>query len=106
VTTSNSQPAIVVLQLGGEIDVATAPNAYERLVAVAPPAGAVVALDLSKVLFIDSRGASMLLDFQEYLDVMGCRFTLVNPSPQVIRVLTMLGLTDTFHTEYGSVTAT
>jgi anti-anti-sigma regulatory factor len=38
----------------------------------------------------------MLLRIQHYLDAMECRLTLVDPSAPVIRVLTLLGLTEQF----------
>jgi anti-anti-sigma factor len=55
-----------------------------------------VTLDLRDVAFIDSSGVAMLLRIQHYLDAMECRLTLVDPSAPVIRVLTLLGLTEQF----------
>ena len=41
----------------------------------------------------------MLLKIRSYLDGMGCRFALADPSAPVVRVLSLLGLTETFLTD-------
>jgi anti-anti-sigma factor len=91
----------VRLELSGEIDVATAPEEFARVVNARLAPGDVVTLDLRDVDFIDSTGVSMLLRTRDYLDAMGCRLMLIDPSAPVIRVLTLLGLTDQFATESG-----
>ena len=68
-----------------------------------PRPGDAVTLDLSDVDFIDSSGVSMLLKIQSYLDGMGCRFALANPSAPVVRVLALLGLTDKLPTDDASM---
>ena len=88
----------VHLALRGEIDAATARNGIDLLVRADPSPGDAVTLDLSEVEFIDSSGVSMLLKIRSYLDGMGCRFSLANPSAPVVRVLTILGLTEEFPT--------
>ena len=86
----------VRLALHGEIDASNARSGLDLLLTADPCPGAAVTLDLSDVDFIDSSGVSMLLKIRSYLDGMGCRFALANPSPPVVRVLTILGLTDEF----------
>ena len=75
---------------------ATARNGIAIVVDANPRPGDAVTLDLSDVDFIDSSGISMLLKIRSYLDDMGCRFVLVNPSAQVVRVLTIVGLNEMF----------
>jgi anti-sigma B factor antagonist len=85
--------------LHGEIDAATARNGITLLMNANPHPGDAVTLDLSDVDFIDSSGVSMLLKIRSYLDGMGCRFALANPSAQVLRVLALLGLSEEFATD-------
>ena len=89
----------VRLALHGEIDAATARNGLDLLLRADPNPGDAITLDLSDVEFIDSSGVSMLLKIRSYLDGMGCRFALANPSPPVVRVLALLGLTEHFSTD-------
>ena len=86
----------VRLAFRGEIDAATARDGIALLMHANPSPGDTVTLDLSDVDFIDSSGVSMLLKMRSYLAGMGCRFALANPSPPVVRVLELLGLTETF----------
>ena len=87
---------VVRLALRGEIDAATARHGIDLLVTADPSPGDVITLDLSDVEFIDSSGVSMLLKIRSYLDGMGCGLELANPSAAVLRVLSLLGLTETF----------
>jgi anti-sigma B factor antagonist len=61
-----------------------------------PSPGDVVTLDMSEVTFIDSTGISMLVKSRGHLEGMGCRLVLAKPSPPVVRVLAMVGLTEQF----------
>ena len=105
-TSDSNSSAHVVVVLRGAIDVATVHDAFERVLRAGPSPGGVVTLDLSEVDFIDSIGVSMFLEVQRYLDAMGCRLALANPSAPVMRLLTLLGLTDMFSTDDGSASAT
>ena len=89
----------VYLALRGEIDAATARTGIDLLVTADPRPGDMVTFDMRDVDFIDSSGVSMLLKIRSYLDGMGCRFALANPSAPVVRVLALLGLSDTFPTD-------
>jgi anti-anti-sigma factor len=106
--TSEPDPSAhcVRVALTGEIDAATAPDAFARVVYAMPRPGDTVALDLREVVFMDSKGVSMLLKVQDYLAVMGCRLLVTNPSAQVVRVLTLLGLDGHFlNNGTGAVTS-
>jgi anti-sigma B factor antagonist len=84
------------LSLRGDIDVLTVPDAFAAVVDAMPSPGDLVTLDMRDVTFIDSTGVSMLMKARGYLEGMGCRLVLANPSPPLVRVLTMVGLTDEF----------
>jgi len=96
--TSDQDPSAhcVHVALSGEIDAATAPDAFARVIYAMPKRGDTVALDLRDVVFMDSKGVSMLLKVKDYLAVMGCRLVVTDPSAQVVRVLTLLGLDGVF----------
>jgi anti-anti-sigma factor len=86
----------VRLALHGAIDSSNARTGLDLVMRADALPGDAVTLDLSDVDFIDSSGISMLLKIRSYLDDMGCRFVLVNPSAQVVRVLTIVGLNEMF----------
>ena len=88
--------AVVRVSLSGDVDAAAAPDALARLMQVHPTPGGVVELDLSEVVFIDSVGVAMLQEAGTYLDALGCQLVITNPSPGVVRVLTILGLLEYF----------
>jgi anti-sigma B factor antagonist len=97
-TTSDLDPAAHRLRLsvGGEIDIATASRLFSGIIDAQPWPGDVVTLDMNNVTFMDSSGISMLLKVSEYLDGMGARLTLANPSSAVMRLLVTVGLTEHF----------
>jgi anti-sigma B factor antagonist len=87
------------VQLSGELDVATAPAEFHRVVEERPDAGDVVKLDLGQVTFIDSSGIAMLLKTKAYLEGGGCALVLTDLSPAVQHVFAILGLDDSFSME-------
>ena len=97
-TTADLDPAAhrLRLSLSGEIDLLTVPGAFVGVIDAQPWPGDVVTLDMSEVTFIDSTGLSMLLKVSQYLEGMGSRLALTNPSAPVMRLLTMVGLTEYF----------
>ena len=89
----------VRLALHGAIDASNARTGLDLVLRADALPGDAVTLDLSDVDFIDSSGISMLLKIRSYLDDMGCRFVLVNPSAPVVRVLALAGLREAFPTD-------
>ena len=87
---------LVRLTLSGEIDVASAPDAFARVVEALPSPADLVTLDLGDVEFIDCAGVAMLLKARNYLDGMRCRLILANPSAPVMRLLGLLDLIEQF----------
>jgi anti-anti-sigma factor len=90
------------LRLAGELDVATGPDQFLRIIEAGPEAGDSVELDFSDVTFIDSSGVAMLMKAQSYLAGGGCRLVLTNLSSSAHRLLDMLGLNETFDLEPAS----
>lgn len=89
----------------GEIDVATAPDVLTDVIDACPSPGDVVTIDLEAVTFMDSHGIASLLRIKDHLDNLGCHLELVNPSPCVQRLVTILGLNERFGTGPGTISA-
>jgi anti-sigma B factor antagonist len=93
----NDRDGLTVL-VEGELDVATAPDLYaelERLLALEPRA---LAVDLSRLTFIDSTGISALHTIREHAQSCGVPFALQAPSSAVERVLEVTALWEHFDT--------
>ena len=87
----------VVVAVGGELDLASAPEvarAMRELLEDQADLG--VVLDLGAVTFIDSSGVSAILDARNALCGRNGRFTISHPSAAVQRVFHILGL-DSLH---------
>jgi anti-sigma B factor antagonist len=89
--TTSAVGAVIVVAVGGEIDVHTAPQVDEALAAVAGPGIAVVA-DLTGVEFIDSTGLSVLVRALARARDDEGSLAVVAPSERVIKVLRLTGL--------------
>jgi anti-sigma B factor antagonist len=83
--------AVVVVAVGGEIDVHTAPQVDDALEAAAGPGVALVA-DLSEVAFIDSTGLSVLVRALARARDDDGSLALVAPTERVTKVLRLTGL--------------
>jgi anti-sigma B factor antagonist len=85
------------LSVAGELDDSTVD---ELLGAVAHllsgPAPDVVELNLTDLDFVDSAGIRCLINCRSAVQSAGSRLVLVEPSPQVVRVLDITGLLDLF----------
>ena len=84
-----------LVRASGDIDIATATELDDVLLAAATDAQPVrhLVLDLGAVTFLDCAGLRPLVAARRRLPD---RFWLVNPPPQVRRLLSLTGLTDTF----------
>jgi anti-anti-sigma factor len=92
------------LAVGGEIDMATADQVAERLLAIAEGGEGHVEIDMSKVTFCDSTGLKVLLDAHRTLADAGRALRLTRASPQVMRLLVLSG-TQVLLAEPGDVVA-
>jgi len=84
-------PLGVVLILGGELDLATAPVLQEKLDRAKRGRGAVV-IDLSGLRFIDASGLHMLVRAERQLRASGGQLVLVRGPRAVRRVFELTGL--------------
>jgi anti-sigma B factor antagonist len=93
----------VMLRVGGEVDLATAPQLRAKLVDLVEvgEAGSVV-VDLTPVAFMDAAGLGVLLATHERARANGGRVLLVCPEGPVLRVLRLTGM-DKVLSLYGSL---
>ena len=87
---------IAVVELDGEIDIATAEEAFTRITTTAVEDCVVV--DLSAVEFIDASGVNALVRSLQTATRAGHHLLLACPSRQLVRILTVLGLTGLLRT--------
>jgi anti-sigma B factor antagonist len=92
-----------VISLEGELDLATAPQLRERLVALAERDDTDIVLDLTDLNFVDSTGLSVLVMALNRSRAAGRSITLRNPSASVMRILEITGLDSVFRVESASV---
>jgi len=88
------QPTGPVVRLIGELDAATADDV--DAVAIAGTAGGVVRLELTGLSFVDSAGLRSLLALRQRATEAGLRLIAPDPSPIVVRLLEVTGLTELF----------
>ena len=86
----------VVLEIGGEIDVYTAPRLRERLVEVVGSGGTHIVVDLAKVDFLDSTGLGVLVGAHRRLRAGGGSLNLVIPHERLLKIFRITGLDTVF----------
>ncbi|WP_067484564.1 STAS domain-containing protein [Actinomadura hibisca] len=84
-------PLAVVL-VGGELDLATAPVLREQLLLALCHFGPLLAVDLSRVTFMDSSGLAVLIEYWKRARAAGGGLSLVGPRGIVARKLEITGL--------------
>jgi anti-sigma B factor antagonist len=98
VETRSPRPDVVVVVLGGEHDLASAPE-LEHTLGRCLDAFPHVIVDLSAATYIDSSTIGALLDAKRRADDGGHRFNLVlGTAPVVERILEITGVLPTLHT--------
>ena len=85
-----------VISVSGEIHVSTVPEFARRLNAAIEQGKTRVILDLSRVVFIDSTGLSVLLNGLRRVRRVHGRMVLVCENPTVLRLFQITRLDDTF----------
>jgi anti-anti-sigma factor len=88
-----------VVAVEGELDLATAPQLRDRLVALSEEGQPQIILDLTRLGFIDSTGLSVLVMAHNRARVDGGSILIRNPSPSVLRILEITGLVSVFAIE-------
>jgi anti-sigma B factor antagonist len=99
--TETDREGVPVLSVQGEVDVSTAPELRERLLALADKGTTVAVVDLSEVSFVDSTALGVLVSGVKRLRNAGGDLRLVVTQPRISKVFEITGLTDVFKI-YGS----
>ena len=92
INVSQAEEGVVTIALTGELDLATAPligDTFDRINGAQPVH---VHFDLSGVNFCDAAGLSAFLAADRVLRAAGGRLSLIQPSPQILRLLTITKL--------------
>jgi anti-sigma B factor antagonist len=88
-------PAVVV-EIRGEIDIQSAPELRDELLRVIRQYGPRLALDLTGVRFMDCAGLNVLLATRRRALLEQGSVRVVRASPQVLRMISLLGLEKVF----------
>ena len=86
----------VVLEIGGEIDVYTAPRLRERLIEMVNSGEKNVIVDLGRVEFLDSTGLGVLVGRLKLARTRGGSMRLVGTDDRVLKVFSITGLDKVF----------
>ncbi|MDL4776516.1 MULTISPECIES: STAS domain-containing protein [Thermomonosporaceae] len=81
-----------VIALHGDLDIATAPDVRERLIAALRRATAPVIIDLSGVTFCDANGLALLIAARRRARHDGLGLVLAAPRPPMVKLLRITGL--------------
>lgn len=84
----------VVLRLGGELDLASAPILERALEGTEIGTAALLVLDLDELQFVDSSGLRVILLAHEHARERGQEFAITPGSPQVQRLLSITSVTE------------
>ena len=83
-----------VLAIGGECDIATAPELRSAIDAALDTGAAELCLDLCATSFMDSSGLHALFDGQVRANEVGCRLTIICPPGPVRRLFDVSGFAE------------
>ena len=92
----SEQPGVAVLDVGGEIDVATSPELHELLTALIGSRPELLIVNLTDVSFIDSTGLGVLVGAVRDVRAGGGDLRLVVTQPHIIKLLELTGLDEVF----------
>ncbi|WP_251159024.1 STAS domain-containing protein [Caniella muris] len=91
---TGSHVDVVIL---GEVDVSCAPDLTEALAAVLEDDVDTIDVDMAQVPYIDSTGIGVLVAAAHRAQDAGSELTVSRPQPNVLRVLTLLGVGSEFN---------
>lgn len=84
------------VEIAGELDVATADEAFEYVRKIIDDLAGPVVVGLSEVTFCDARGLHALVRMSHYAGKAGCPFRVTAPSPRLANLMRITGLGETF----------
>jgi anti-sigma B factor antagonist len=93
---TRSVSGYIVLEIGGEIDVYTAPRLRERLVEMVAAGEKHIVVDLGRVEFLDSTGLGVLVGAHRRLRTSGGSLTLVFAHERLLKIFRITGLDTVF----------
>jgi anti-anti-sigma factor len=82
----------VIVAIGGDLDIASAPSVRERLLSLLRPDACRLVIDMSAVRYADASGLAVLVSTQRRAVLLGGGLRLAAPRPEVVGVLTAAGL--------------
>lgn len=88
--------AFTVLEVGGEVDVYTAPRLRERLIELVDGGARDVVVDLGRVDFLDSTGLGVLVGALKRLRAVGGTFRLVCAKEPLLKIFRITALDQVF----------
>lgn len=94
--TTRSEGDHTVVQVGGEIDVYTAPKLRERLVALVEAGEYHLVIDLEGVGFLDSTGLGVLVGALKRVRTHDGSLQLVCAQERIVKIFRITGLTKVF----------
>jgi anti-anti-sigma factor len=83
---------IQILDVSGELDLATADSLAARGRAALARRARVLLLDLTGLSFCDAHGLSAFIKIANHADKTGCRYGLIAPQPPLAKLLHITGL--------------
>lgn len=92
-TENQRLPGCREIQVIGELDLAVA-DRLQRALDRAGAESSQILISLEKCEFIDSTGIAVIVAAHQKLDAQGGRLAVYGPSDQVLRILSVTGLTD------------
>lgn len=93
---SRAQEPWTILEVEGELDLYTSPQLRDRLMALSDEGADRIALDLSRVPFMDSSSLGVLVMGLKRLREKGGELALVGPTGSPLKVLALTGLDRVF----------
>ena len=82
----------VIVTLGGELDIVSAPAVREELLSLLRPGVSQLVIDLSAIRYADASGLAVLVGTQRRAVLLGGTLRLAAPQPEVARVLAVTGM--------------
>jgi anti-sigma B factor antagonist len=94
--TDSGQPGVPILDVRGEIDVATSPELQATLTRLLDDRPELLIVNLTGVTFIDSTGLGVLVGAVRDMRATGGDLRLVVTQPHIIKILELTGLDSVF----------
>ena len=91
-TAQTTPDGAVIVAIGGDLDIASAPAVRERLLSLLRPGVCRLVIDMSAVRYADASGLAVLVSTQRRAVLLGGGLRLAAPRPEVAGVLTVTGL--------------